>query len=222
MHPEGYVAIDIIASFNKIKALSADLATVVKALKASQTLEVDSDGKMVRRTAPLPETDTSKARTIYAKPFPPTATIETISEFFSAHGKVLFVKVRKTPAGGPKGSVFVEFETEEEAKKVAESQLQFEGKDLIIKPQNAYFEEKKVEAEARKAKKEGTAKKSEEQPEEEKKERTYTSGLILKAADIGAEDITVHAIKDIFNPFGVVHFVEPREGRHHPLRGHAS
>lgn len=46
--------------------LTEDLKIIAEALTKSKNLEVDSTGTMVRRIAPLPETDTTLQRSIYA------------------------------------------------------------------------------------------------------------------------------------------------------------
>eukprot|EP00274_Cyanoptyche_gloeocystis_P000301 CAMPEP_0196662388 /NCGR_PEP_ID=MMETSP1086-20130531/48451_1 /TAXON_ID=77921 /ORGANISM="Cyanoptyche gloeocystis , Strain SAG4.97" /LENGTH=224 /DNA_ID=CAMNT_0041997739 /DNA_START=82 /DNA_END=753 /DNA_ORIENTATION=+ len=118
--PEGYISISIIASFNRMKSLTTDIGFITDCLKSSDQLTVNEAGTMVKRKLPLPENDTSIPRSIYAKPIPQDATIDDISQYFSAHAKVLSVQLRRSlQTRAFKGSIFVEFETPEEAQKVA-------------------------------------------------------------------------------------------------------
>lgn len=114
---EGFVPIATLLTFNKMKALTSDVSAVAAALKGSEEVVVSEDGTKVRRKGELPETDTSKARTLYAKGYPvddDKVTIESIAEEFSVHGKVLMVRMRKDPATKLfKGGCFVEFSDEE-------------------------------------------------------------------------------------------------------------
>lgn len=43
----------MIASFNRVKALSEDVQVVAEALRQSMVLEVNDDGSMVRRAMPF-------------------------------------------------------------------------------------------------------------------------------------------------------------------------
>ena len=60
------VSIEHIASFKRMKALTSDLPAIVAALRASDKLVVDEEGKMVRRTNALPEKAENAHRIIYA------------------------------------------------------------------------------------------------------------------------------------------------------------
>jgi lupus La protein len=64
--PQGFVNIETIASFNRIKQITTDNDLIVAALRTSPSLEVSEDGKKVRRTTALPTEDPSPKRTIYA------------------------------------------------------------------------------------------------------------------------------------------------------------
>lgn len=63
------VSIEHIATFKRMQDLTKDLSEVVAALRTSDELVVDEEGKMVRRKNPLPETSDAAERTIYAVAF---------------------------------------------------------------------------------------------------------------------------------------------------------
>jgi lupus La protein len=64
--PQGYVSIETIASFKKMKDLTTDIKEIVKAIHKSDFVEVDKEEKNVRRSTPLPENSKQDDRSIYA------------------------------------------------------------------------------------------------------------------------------------------------------------
>jgi hypothetical protein len=55
MDAQGWVAIDLIASFNRIKKLTSDVAVVVECMRMTPLLEVSPKGKFVRLAQTWPE-----------------------------------------------------------------------------------------------------------------------------------------------------------------------
>lgn len=53
--PEGFVPLEVMLRFNRLKALSADEAVVAAALAGSSVVTVSDDGKRIHRTKPLPK-----------------------------------------------------------------------------------------------------------------------------------------------------------------------
>jgi len=62
---DGWVQLAIIASFNRLKSLTADIAVVAEAMEDSKELELSQDKLAVRRTRGLPEDDDSETRSVY-------------------------------------------------------------------------------------------------------------------------------------------------------------
>lgn len=120
-HPDGFVAISTIASFNRMKQITDDMSLVVKAMKMSSMLEVSEDDTMVRRTTPVPEPRNVDAETIYIERLPPYADHDWLKEIFSKYGKVVYISIpRFKHTGDVKGFAFVEFETAKEAQEAVE------------------------------------------------------------------------------------------------------
>jgi len=153
----GWIPIATIASFKRMQSLTRDLSVVVGALRKSPSLlAVSEDGLKVKRIPPLPENvnEATLKASIYAKGFPTDATIETVTEFFAAHGDVKCVRLRR---GGPrngqsqKDSVFVEFSNEDEAKRVAGKEIKSPNSDALLKMmlKTDYLAKKKVEYEGK-------------------------------------------------------------------------
>lgn len=120
-HPEGYVNISTIASFNRMKQITNDLNLVVKAMKTSSMLEVSGDDLMVRRKTPVPEPRNVDKETIYVERLPPYADHDWVKEIFSKYGKVVYISIpRFKHTGDIKGFAFVEFESAKVAQEAVE------------------------------------------------------------------------------------------------------
>ena len=97
---EGWVELEVVASFKKMKALAADAGAVAAALAGSELLTVSDDGTRVRRTHPLPKADTSALRTVVAEGLPPSMdlSIEALQAKFGSCGEVRMVQVVQAEA----------------------------------------------------------------------------------------------------------------------------
>lgn len=90
---EGWVSLDVLASFKKMKALKVDAASIAAALQGSELLAVSDDNTRVRRTRPLPAPDKSAPRTVVAQGLTMDPTVETVSAAFAACGEVKQVRI---------------------------------------------------------------------------------------------------------------------------------
>lgn len=106
--PEGFVDIALIITFSRLRYLLHPLgglqqeeiiATVANILATSDSLTLSEDRRRVRRLAELrgrEELDAEvEARSVYASPFPMTATIDDLKDYFSTHAKVLSIRLRR-------------------------------------------------------------------------------------------------------------------------------
>ncbi|CAH3159775.1 unnamed protein product [Porites lobata] len=162
---EGWVTLECLTTFNRLKALSTDTDAIAKALRKSEAglLEVSEDNKKVRRVTakPLPE-ETAEARhdaktkTVYCKGFPAETTIDQLEEFFSDKGKVnMLITSQWILCHLFKGSAFVEFSTVDEAKAfVATEALKYNEQELIKMMKADYFKKKEEEFKLKKEKQE--------------------------------------------------------------------
>ncbi len=136
------------------------LSAVVVALKESKTLNVVEDDTCIQRKEPLPEglvgkpmveiqkvhEDKSMARSIYAKGFgdeEPKTQFE-IEAFFANYGSTNSVRLRRAYDQSFKGSVFVEFDSEETQKSflTLDPKPKWQGKELQIKSKKQYCDDK--------------------------------------------------------------------------------
>ncbi|KAL1969353.1 hypothetical protein VTN77DRAFT_9546 [Rasamsonia byssochlamydoides] len=159
------VDLTLIHSFKRMRRFQP-FSAIVEALKSSETLELTDNDTKVRRKVPLPESvnenpdpsvvkvfeDKAMSRSIYAKGFGPEepSTQFDIEAFFAPYGPTNAVRLRRTHDKIFKGSVFVEFDSEETQKKflALDPKPKWKGQELIIKSKKEYCDEKVKEIEA--------------------------------------------------------------------------
>lgn len=134
----GFVSIKLITSFKKMKSLTKDYRVVAYSLKFSDQLEVNEEGKKVRRKNPLPEYDeTTPSRSVLAINLPvENPSIENIAEMFSKCGEVALIRIlkpskavpqdikkyaNKHPEIGTTVCAVIEFEKHDHAQKAVET-----------------------------------------------------------------------------------------------------
>ena len=158
---DGWVTLDTMLSFQRLKNLSTDKDIICGALLKStaKLLEVSEDKSKLRRNPekPLPELSDARrqeiiGRSVYIKGFPKEdTTLDTLLEFLKGFGKTENVQMRNwhdkvEDAWKFKGSVFVTFPTKAEADAFLKLESVKHGDvELIRKWQAEYIEEKKIE-----------------------------------------------------------------------------
>ncbi|KAF2667168.1 hypothetical protein BT63DRAFT_442152 [Microthyrium microscopicum] len=149
------VPVAVIHSFKRMRRFQPYTA-VLAAIKESKTLDLVGEKEdEIRRKEPLKKPDIvendfkdpSIPRAIYAKGFPEESrtTQFDIEGFFTPYGPLNSVRLRRShPDRLFKGSVFVEFETEELQKEflAIDPKPKFEGKELQIMSKREYCEMK--------------------------------------------------------------------------------
>lgn len=160
------VEISLLHSFKRMRHFQP-FSAIVDALRDSKTLELTDNDTRVRRKLPLPDSvtenpDTSAVklfedkamhRSVYAKGFgrEDPSTQFDIEAFFAQYGPTNAVRLRRTHDKIFKGSVFVEFDTEEAQKAflALDPKPKWKGTtDLLIKSKKEYCDEKVKEIEA--------------------------------------------------------------------------
>jgi hypothetical protein len=118
---DGWVTLDTLLTFNKLKKLGATEPELAAAAASSAELEAGPDGTTVRRVVPLPPADPAQAdsATVYVEGFGESADIDKLTSFFSSFGSVVYVSLpRLTVTKKPKGFAFVEFDSDAAAEAV--------------------------------------------------------------------------------------------------------
>lgn len=92
--PEGYVPINIIAGFKKIKALIQTNSQLATALRTSSKLVVSDDGKKVKRQQPFTEADMEElqSRIVVAENLPEDHCYQNLMKIFSSVGSVKTIR----------------------------------------------------------------------------------------------------------------------------------
>lgn len=158
---DGWVTLDTMLNFQRLKNLSTDKDVISAALLKStaKILEVSEDKTKVRRNPekPLPELSDARrqeiiGRSVYIKGFPKeNTTLDKLLEFLKEFGNTDNVQMRNyhdkvDDAWKFKGSIFVTFPTKEEAGAFIKLESVKHGEEeLIRKWQSEYVEEKKIE-----------------------------------------------------------------------------
>jgi len=85
----------VVLTFKRLHEINASLEDIKKALKPSQTLEVNAE--IIKRITPVVEKakEDVEACCLYVERLPPDATIELLQKVFSAFGKVSMVSLPK-------------------------------------------------------------------------------------------------------------------------------
>jgi lupus La protein len=155
------IPVTVIHSFKRMKRFQP-YSAVVAALKESSTLNITgADGaEEITRKSALPEgtttevetnvnifEDQARSRSIYVKGFgrETESSQSDIEAFFAPYGPVNAVRLRRTdPEKLFKGSVFVEFDSEETAKQflALDPKPKFEEKELKVSSKEEYVQEK--------------------------------------------------------------------------------
>ncbi|XP_076445112.1 lupus La protein-like [Babylonia areolata] len=223
----GWVTMDVMLKFNRLKSISDDKEVICKALKKSSSglMEVNEDLTKIRRCPEKPLPDNTKerreelsARSVYVKGFPEDSTLDGLMDYFEQYGKIDTILMRRhKPTKEFKGSVFVTFNnTEDEDKFLAMEGLKYNETELIKMKKEDYFQKKTDEEKQRKKNAAGSdkdQKKAEVRKEEEDKkvEDQMTKGAVMFVKGL-PKDTSVEDIKTFFNDFAQVAWVEFASG----------
>lgn len=125
---DGYITIETLLKFARLKALAKDEAQIVDALKdcESEVIELDDEKKKIKRKKPLPSEEEIKkvedeinSRTLHLSGFPLDYTYDNLVRWCCQYGKTdsiqmrMFYKVKKF-----KGNILVTFKSVHDAYRV--------------------------------------------------------------------------------------------------------
>ncbi|XP_056605634.1 lupus La protein isoform X2 [Triplophysa dalaica] len=193
---DGWVTLETMLKFNRLKNITSDVSIIVEALLKSQTglLEVSEDKTKIRRNPnkPLPEDneeyrDILKHKSIYMKGFPLDTTLDEVKEWLSDKGTIENIYMRKGPLKTFKGSIFAVLESDEAAKAfvVRDDVKEYKGNEMIVMTKEEYFSKKIAERKHNRAEAKAKAKcdkedKQKQAEEEELKSLNDQRGCLLK------------------------------------------
>lgn len=228
---DGWITLECLATFNRLKALSGDTDVIANALRKSDAglVEITEDNKKIRRVSskPLPENtvearQTAKSKTVYCKGFPKDSSLDQLEEFFASYGKVIYIIMRKDLERAFKGSVFVEFATVDEAKAFTSLEsVKFNDEELIKMMKGDYYKKKerenphKKEENKKKAEKNDDAKETKEESKEDAEEKEealkYDNGCVLHFKNVG-EQTSREDLKSLFGEHEDIAWVDFTRG----------
>ncbi|CAI5500784.1 unnamed protein product [Closterium sp. Naga37s-1] len=165
----GFVPLALLCTFSRMRKHLGVLpdapvpAHLVRAtyevLQASTFLKFSEDGKLVGREGEVAMGEERiaeiNARSLFAEPFQWNSTLDDIHAFFSSLGPVKSVCMRRHPASKAfKGSVYVEFDSEDAMRLVAaKTDVLFNGATLLLQPKNQWLQQAREEWQKRVAEK---------------------------------------------------------------------
>ncbi|XP_067843606.1 lupus La protein [Heptranchias perlo] len=216
---DGWVPLETMIKFNRLSRLTTDFTIIVEGLKKSKTelLEISEDKTKIRRSPskPLPEFDeyknSVKARSVYVKGFPTSATLDEIKDWFDESGPVENIQMRRTLQRQFKGSVFVVFDSLDSATKFVEtSGLKYKDTDMIVLFKEAYFIKKAEEKKQHKATKSKNYEKEQLQDLEvhDVKPLEEKTGCLLKFAGDLTDQTCREDIHEIFSSHGEIQWID--------------
>lgn len=226
---DGWMPMETLLKFNRLKKLSEDTAVVAAALRKSLTglLEVAEDGSKVRRSLDRPVPDWSDSvkkdtyqRTVYAKGFPTTHKLEDVESFLESKGfgKSLVSNIvmrRRLESREFKGSVFVEFANQEAAQKFLATEHTLEGSEapLLCLSRTDYYKKKEDERKELKGKMRESALAAAREVAEEKEEEElkFEPGCVL-SFDKCSESTTRESLKELFGKTEEIQWVNFTKG----------
>ncbi|KAI9906646.1 hypothetical protein PsorP6_016264 [Peronosclerospora sorghi] len=98
MNADGYVKLELLASFGRVKKLTTDMDQIKKALELSTKLLLNEDESMVCRKEPLSPNQTyhgKLARTAIAYNLPEDASVASLRETFQGCGEISYLRLLK-------------------------------------------------------------------------------------------------------------------------------
>jgi len=118
---DGYVDLSTMLKFNKLKQLTSDTAILAKAVGNSSSLQLNDGSTRVKRKEKLKDIENVDSRTVYVEEFPTNTDHDWIKSVFSTCGAVKYISLPKYKHNNQvKGFAFVEFSTEDEARKACQ------------------------------------------------------------------------------------------------------
>eukprot|EP00903_Cladosiphon_okamuranus_P015589 g14394.t1 len=202
---ENLMDVSILMTFNKLKKIVKDaglsseegMALIARLGEASPHLRVSEDKKQIGRAEPLTEEKKKErlARTVQTKGYKKDSKmqIEDVEKLFAETGKARYVKICKI-GGNKLTSIFVEFETKEQAEKAVEQSEKYSYEEEAISVRPAKGDDDKP--------------KSAEGAPEPLPEVVYEAGKILHIVDIPESGVSRESLKNAVQSFGNALFVD--------------
>ncbi|XP_072033516.1 lupus La protein homolog [Amphiura filiformis] len=225
---DGWVPLETMIRFNRLKVLATDYEVITGALAKSQSglMEVSEDKQKIRRSVekPIPNDTTEvrlevKKRTIYCKGFNPDDSLDTVQTFLDTYGKVEHIQMRRDKDRKFKGSVFAVFEKEEAVTKFLETKDLKIGENEVVKMlKDEYYrmktDERKVRQEEEKKEKRLAREKIEQEAIEAQQADfgDYEEGCVMHFTGV-SDQTSREDLKELFGQYGTISWVDFERGQ---------
>ncbi|BFU25397.1 La ribonucleoprotein, putative [Entamoeba histolytica HM-1:IMSS-B] len=133
----GFVTIDTLMGFVKVKELTENKEEIINALSKSSFLELSEDKQSVKRKTPLPTEEEINKRSLFIKGFGKDATRQEIIDALNKFAQVECIRMnygRNKEGQFYLGNAFVEFVSEAEKDKFINSKPTFKENPLEFRP----------------------------------------------------------------------------------------
>jgi lupus La protein len=157
---QGWVKLETIASFQRLKALTTDVETIKDAVKNSVEIQLSEDGALIKRVKDLVEVNLNP-QTVFMTHFPFTYTQDQVEEFLKEK-EIKFSAVRLRTAPAPngkrsfKGSILIVLDSKQAAEELCKREIDSpfkEGEKFVLKPYEQFEMEGKMKDAERQANK---------------------------------------------------------------------
>ncbi|GAB1604810.1 lupus La protein-like [Argonauta hians] len=218
---DGWVTMEIMLKFNRLKTLSEDAQVICDAIKKSKSglMEVNEDSTKIRRSSekPLPENTRERReemsnRTLYVKGFPVNLTLDDLMQFFEKYGELESLVMKKNGDKTFKGSAYVVFMQKDKLENFLKTEdLKYGENELLKYRKNEYY---KMKNEKRRQHKEEVMKEKQEQQlkkMEEKEKVVIVPGSVLHLSGF-TKELDIDIIRTFFSDFAGVAWVDYIKG----------
>ncbi|XP_072180704.1 lupus La protein homolog [Diadema setosum] len=224
----GWVPLEVMIKFNRLKALTEDFSVIIAALEKSPTglMEISEDKLKIRRapSKPLPEETANywksiRARSVYCKGFAVDESLDTIQDFMDQFGTCIHIQMRRDKERKFKGSIFAVYESQEAAEKfISAEDVKLNGTEMIKMAKDDYFKKK---TEERKVKRDDEKKKKLEEKEQKEKDQVeamqsefddYEKGCVIHFSGVN-DQTSREDLKELFGDHGDIQWVDFTRGQ---------
>ncbi|CAI9718595.1 La homolog [Octopus vulgaris] len=218
---DGWVSMEIMLKFNRLKSLSEDAQVICDTIKKSKSglMEVNEDSTKIRRSTakPLPENTRERReemsnRTLYVKGFPDDVSLDDLMTFFAKFGELENLVMKKNGSKKFTGSAFVVFLEKDKLEEFLKAEDVKYGENEIIKYRKDEYYKRKNEK--RRQHKEQLMKEKQEQhlkKMEEKEKIAIVPGSVLHLSGF-TQDLDREDIRTFFSDFAAVAWVDYNKG----------
>ncbi|XP_074598176.1 lupus La protein homolog [Brevipalpus obovatus] len=146
----GWIPIETLLTFNRLKALTTDPKCIAKVVQSSQLLQISEDGTKVRRSPdlPLPERgeyrDQVLQRTLHIKGFPLDSQFDSLWSYCSNFGPLESLSMRRTRVENMfKGCILAVYKSATDADKILQEKLVYGDRELLKEKEEVHIARRK-------------------------------------------------------------------------------